>query len=122
MNNLSRQRGITTIGMALIIALVAFFALLILRLAPMYIEYFKVVSAMDSLAQEEDLSSRGQPEIWKLLSRRMEIDDVHSVTKDDVDISFEGKQATVEVTYEVRAPIAGNIEVIGTFNKKVTLK
>lgn len=46
MRNLNAQRGITLLGFLMILMIVGFFAFLVMRLFPVYSEYYSVVSAM----------------------------------------------------------------------------
>ena len=120
--NRNNQRGMTAIGWLIVLALVAFFALLAIRLTPMYMEAFEVKSGLESLKNEPFITQKSKPEIFKLMRRRFDVDNI-----DDVDL---GKSLTVEksggilrisLNYELRRHIVGNVDVIGSFNPKVEI-
>jgi predicted Kef-type K+ transport protein len=65
---MNRQRGVTAIGWLIILGLIAFFVLLTLRLAPVYIEAYKVSSQLKSLNREPNITKKSVPQICDLLS------------------------------------------------------
>ncbi len=122
MTLMHRERGMTAIGWLLMLALIAFFAILVLRLTPNYLEYFKVASSLESLAGEPGIGQKPPAEVRKLLLRRFDINDVEHVDKKDIKISRENGKMKVSVTYEVRVPILGNVDAVTSFNKEVEVR
>ena len=52
MKHIHRQTGLTAISIVVILVIAAFFIMLALRLAPIYLENFKVSSHLESLKNE----------------------------------------------------------------------
>ncbi|MEO5573410.1 MAG: DUF4845 domain-containing protein, partial [Gammaproteobacteria bacterium] len=73
MKNINRQSGITTISLVIVLLLIAFFTLIILKVGPMYLENFSVVTSMESLKKEPEIASRTGEEILQLLMKRLDI-------------------------------------------------
>lgn len=117
-----KQKGITAIGMAIILGLVAFFALIALRLLPIYLEYFNVSSHLDRLASESETQSRTNEEIYDTLMKRYQLDDVENVTTDEIYIDRQGGELKISVEYEVRTTAIGNVDMIVSFSKEVDVK
>ena len=46
----NRQRGMTVIGMLLLIIVIAFIALIGMKVVPMYIQYYSIKSTVESLS------------------------------------------------------------------------
>ena len=115
------QQGMTFIGIAVILAILAFFVVLVLRLAPSYLEYFSVKSSIDSLKQEPGITQDSALEIKKLLDRRFIINDVKNATKEDVTITKEGDVTTVGIQYEVRNHVLGNVDAVMMFDHSIEL-
>lgn len=113
----NRQTGLTAVGMVLLLSCIAFFALIVIRLLPMYIESFKVQAAIDSLKEEQDIGAKTPMQIRELLLKRLSVDDVAHVSTENVVISREGNTIKIDVNYEVRSPFFSNIELIGTYAK-----
>ena len=116
-----KQRGITTISLALILGLVAFFVLIALTLAPVYMENFNVAQKLKTLKTDPQVENMSESEIMDTLFKRFSIDDVNSVKEEDVLISNQGSYIEVSVEYEVRKTLVGNIDVVVSFFEKVEL-
>ncbi|GAB4280165.1 MAG: hypothetical protein Kow0065_25300 [Methylomicrobium sp.] len=114
-NSLQRQNGLTLISTILILGLIAFFTLLILKIAPIYMDHSKVVNALAALENTTDIQTKSKEEIWNTLDKRFNFNYVDSVTKDDVKITKRGDYVKVEIEYEVVEKIAGNLSVLVEF-------
>ena len=111
-----RQHGLTLISLIIIVMVVAFFAMMAVRLFPVYMEHFSVVSSMKSLGEDPELSGKSPTELLNRLQRRFEINDVSNVTADDVSITRNGDVYTVNVQYDVNTPFLYNIDFTVRFN------
>ncbi len=120
MKGLHQQRGVTGITMVLIVALVVFFALLAIRLFPVYLEHFKVSSHLQNLAMEEGIGKLSDNEIRKTLLKRFDIDDVENVRAEDIFIEHPDRNTTlIAIEYEVRTPAFGNVDMVVSFVDEV---
>ncbi len=120
MNGLHHQRGVTGITMALIVALVVFFALIGIRLFPVYLEHFKVSSHLENLASEEGVGKFSDAEIRRTLTKRFDIDDVEHVRPEDIFIEHPDRNTTIiAIEYEVRTPAFGNVDMVVSFADEV---
>lgn len=122
MKTANRQHGMTAIGWLMVLGLIAFFSLVGLRLIPVYLEYFSVVTALESLKKNSDISSDSPRQAVDALMRRLDISDVKSVKSANVKVLNEGGALKVVVNYEVRVPLFGNLDALATFNKSVELR
>ncbi len=120
MRSLQQQKGVTTIGWLIILALIGFFVLLILRMGPAYMEYYKIVSTLDVMKDEAGFSS--PVEIRDMAERRFDISYVHSITHKDLKIKPSGEYYLVSAKYESRVHLFGNVYVVMTFDKQVKVK
>ena len=118
----TKEKGLTLISWAAVLALIGFFTLLVLKIAPIYMENYKVKSALESLKGEADLTSKSRQEILELLRRRLDINMVDDVTKDDITIIKEPNFVKVEVDYEVTSNIAGNLDVLVYFDDVIEVE
>jgi hypothetical protein len=120
MNKLvKKQRGMTAIGWLIVLGMLSFFVLLVLRLAPGYLEYYKVENVLDSLLQEPYLSNKTPMEIRSLLQRRIDVNAIDSIQAKDIKIKQEGGKTTISAQYEVRVHIMGNVDAVSKFEKSV---
>lgn len=112
------QRGMTAISWLLTMALIAFFALIAIRLVPIYLDGYKVASSLESLAAPGH-EGRSPGELRSMLMKRLRINMVSDVTSRDVRVEARGGMHVVNVNYEKRQPLIGNIDVVISFDKSV---
>lgn len=116
-----KQRGMSLIGFILVLSMILCFAYLGLRIVPIYLEYYSVVSAMNGLAAERGSAQMTPYDIKAKLLNRLYV----SYTDDNVGeeniriIRRDGVQ--VRITYEVRKPVVANLDVVAAFDKMVKL-
>jgi hypothetical protein len=119
--NHARQQGMTFIGVVIVLGLIAFFVLAALKLVPLYLENFKIVSSLQSLKSEAGLGSKSAPEIMTLLSRRLDINEVRRLTPKDIEIKTGSGRALVRIKYEARESFIGNVDIVAKFDDSVEL-
>ena len=119
MQTLKKQQGVTGIGWLIILGLIAFFVLIGLRLFPIYVEKFSVVSSIESLKNEPHVTRKTKAEIMSLITNRFQINDVKNVTRKDITISKRGGILNVTVKYEVKTKLFGELSLIAEFDESV---
>jgi hypothetical protein len=122
MRSLHRQEGMTAIGWMIVLGLIAFFVMLTLRMAPAYMEYYKIVSTLESLEEETGLSEVTPHVIRDLIERRFDISYVTVIHPKEVKIKSAGEYYTVTAKYDSREHLFANVDVLMSFNKQVRVK
>lgn len=115
----TRQRGVTAIGWIILMIPFAIVGYAGIRLAPVYLNYMKVVRAMDEVAGDPDGASLTPESIRMKIDRHFEIDMVDYPTAKDMKITRDGTAWEVESTYEDDAPLFSNISLHVVFDKVV---
>ena len=72
-----------------------------------------------ALEEERGLGNKTNREIIAMILKRLDVNMVSSVTKDDIFIEKIKNTVIVDVEYEVRKPLFGNLDVIISFRKSV---
>lgn len=116
-----KQHGMSFVGVVLLLALVASFALLSLKLLPVYLESFKIQTALEGLQADAEIVAKGKEEVLKALERRFDVDDVEHVNSSNVEIRPRPGGMLVRVVYEVRGELVGNLDFVAKFDKSVEL-
>jgi DMSO reductase anchor subunit len=116
MNARKHQQGITLFGFVLTMFLIGFVAFTTLKLFPVYMEHFSILSSLESLEQERDKEFVGAAEVRNTLLRRFQINNVTQASKDDISIIRDGQIYHVEIAYEVRIPFLSNVSLVVSFN------
>lgn len=115
----NKQKGLTGISIMVILIAVAFFAIMLLKIMPIYFDSFKVGDVVSSMKDERGLGEKTNNEITTMILRRLDVNMVSDVTKDHIFIEKTKNDVSIEVEYEVRKPMFGNLDVIISFKKSV---
>ena len=110
------ERGMPLLGFVIVLAVGGFFAYIAMRLFPMYQEYYSVRSAMKGLAAEPGIGTQDPARIQDLFFRRLYINYSENVKKEHVKLRRVDNGWEMNVQYEVRRPLVGNIDVVGKFD------
>ncbi len=120
--NIRKQRGLTLIGFGMVLVLVIFFSYAAMRIVPLYLEYQALISAMNTL--------KADPRGRKMSSRQIKTKLIDSlwvnyatdnIQKKHIKITRK-KGLNVRVAYEVRKDFVGNIDLLLSFDRTVTLR
>lgn len=122
MHSARNQAGVTAIGIVLILIPIVIVAYLIVKAVPAYIEAYSVGDAVNSLKKEIDLKDKSKEEIYKMIQKRLDVNDIRSVTKDDIKIQKTPTETSVTIDYETRIPLFGNAALALRFNKNAVLR
>ena len=117
----NKQQGFGFWELLVILALIAFFATIVLRLYPVYYEYFSVASIMNRLDKEDFGPDTNKSDIVKRLSATMQIDNVKRVKLDDFEIKKTKTGFSVMLDYEDRVEMIGNIDAVAKFTKEIEI-
>lgn len=111
-----RQRGLTMISWVVIFALIGFIAMVIIKLVPVYIEHGGIKSAMKGVAEELGPTA-SLSAVRTSLTRRMGVDNITVVEPADFELIKDGETTYLELVYEARTPLFGNISLVVEFQE-----
>jgi Domain of unknown function (DUF4845) len=116
----SRERGVTALGWLFLLTPLAIVLYAGVRLAPVYLNYMKVVRALDLVASDTTGATDARS-IMTTIDKHFEIDMVDYPTAKDIKItrSEAGGGYKVEASYDDEAPLFGNISLHVVFDKVV---
>ena len=117
-----RQRGMTMLGIIVVVVVVGAWVYAGIRLVPKYLEYMRVASTLEKVRDEFD-SNPGSTEFMlrKAIERHFDIEMVEVITANDIEIKKEGGDFTMRAAYEDTVPLAGNVSFLVSFDKSVTV-
>ena len=114
---MSKQRGLSLIGLLLGLAAIGCVFLIGAKSAPAWIEYWNVRKVISTMASQGDLAAGAAPvEVRKSFDRRAIIDDITAVTGKDLEIAKDASGITVSYAYQKVVPIAGNTSLLFDFS------
>jgi hypothetical protein len=99
--------------MVIVGIIIVFVAIGGLKIAPAYIEYYKVKKAIVGVAQT---TSRGTvAEVRAAFDRRAAIDDIDVIAGRDLEVTKEGNEIVISFAYPKRISMFGNVSVLIDF-------
>ena len=116
-----QQQGMSAYQILLLAIVFLFVVYTGVKLFPVYAEYMSVSSSMQRV-QEANIDDPGSPRaLQRDLQRHFRINSVNSVETDDIHISPQGDGYLMRVSYEVRTPWIGNIDLLVSFENEVQI-
>jgi Tfp pilus assembly major pilin PilA len=117
------SRGITLIGFLIMLCVAGFFAYVVMKLVPIYVEYFGVVKAMEQIKNEPGAAQKSVEEIRRDLNVKFDLQyvDEHDIPPQAIQVKREATGPTLRIAYEKRVPFMYNIDLVASFDKSVNL-
>ncbi|MBS0388021.1 MAG: DUF4845 domain-containing protein [Proteobacteria bacterium] len=120
---LKSQRGVTLIGWVILLVPVGIIGYAGIRLAPIFLNYYRVVEAMNQQASESKGDSQINPTLVRNgLDKRFDVGYVDHPTGKDIDVHRDGDHWVAVADYEDIAPLFGNVSLLVQFHKQVELQ
>ena len=116
------QAGITGIGLILMLIPLLLVAYIVIRAAPVYVEAFSVGDAINSLKKELDVKEKSREEIYTMIKKRLDVNNINYIAKDDVKIQKTSNEVKVNIDYEARVPLFGNVALALAFHKSAVVR
>ena len=116
-----RQRGVTFIGWLFLLVPIGILLYAAIRLTPLYLEYMNIARTLEQVKTEYSGNAPTSTAIRVSIEKHFDIENVHSITKNDVEIKAQGGITTVHVFYEAPTPLFANISLVVSFDKSVDI-
>ncbi len=117
-----KQRGVTMIGWIFLLVPVALVAYACLRVAPEYLNYYKVVTALKETATQlkgDDSVSPGN--IHSALEKRFDTSYIDQPDSRDIIITKADEGWTMTADYEKTVPLFANLHLLMVFKTTVVI-
>ncbi|MDY6979152.1 MAG: DUF4845 domain-containing protein [Pseudomonadota bacterium] len=121
MTNMQYQKGMTGLGWMLVLALIAFFTLVGLKVIPVYMNSFTVGSILSDMEDEPGIGSKTPAEILETLGKRLKINMINDIGHDEIYLESGKNMYYIDVEYEVRRDFIGNIDLVLSFSKSAEI-
>ena len=117
-----RQEGMTTLGLIILVSFLGIFAFGVIRLTPVYLNYFKVAGVIDGAFKEFDGKDASAGIIRNYVARRFDIESVSQITARDIKVSVVDGGFEVRAQYSHKAPFISNINFLVEFDKSAVVR
>ena len=117
-----QQRGMTTIGLIMLLAVFGMIAFGVIQLIPVYLENMKVVQVLNQVKSDLDGRNASMAQIKTSLGKRVNIESLREFGKyDDFVISRSPNGFWVEAEYDRKKSYIANISLFVEFQHEVEI-
>lgn len=117
-----KQAGWTMWSLTFSLLIIGFIGWIGLKIVPFYIDNHTVSSVLKPLAQDRSLSEASYGEIEDLIAKRLNINNVRFIKKDDIEFIEEDNYTQIRIDYEERIKMVSNIDVVLSFKNHVNIQ
>jgi Tfp pilus assembly major pilin PilA len=120
-----QQAGMTLISWVIVLGIIAFLAAFVMRLFPMYQEYYGVVQVMKGMEKEITANKLTKQQVMLLLNKRFNTGYIFSVKKENIELERGKNNVHVDkiiIDYEVREPFIAHVSLVGSFHLEAEAK
>ena len=119
---LNKQKGMTMISWAVVLVFVGFQFLIAVKIIPVFAQDHTIGGLWKNLGNEAVLVGQTPEKIRNLILKRLQINNVYSLTRDDIKIKRAKGYYIVTVEYEPRGSIIGKLDYIVSFKHEAKIK
>lgn len=117
----SNEQGMTAIGMLILAIIIGLMAFAGLRLVPLYLNHYKVVSVLEGVKKEYDGQNPTRTDIRRSIEKRMVVESLNTIEVEDIEIIRKDPGYVVAAQYEQRTSFVGNVSFLVSFDKTVEI-
>lgn len=123
MQHSSKQRGMSIIGMLLLLVVLGFMAIVFMKIVPMYVNYNTAKSTVEGLRKESNIAQMSPSEIYASLQKRFDIGYVTNVKATDLKIRHDAatKGRVIELRYDDQQELFYGLYVVLKVNDVIPL-
>lgn len=115
----SKQSGMTFLGYVIVLGIIGFFAVMVMKLMPLYLEYQSVSSIMEQVSTEP--ASISAVALRSTIQKRLEVNNIDRIKAADFKIRRSKGVTEVSIQYDAETPFMGNLYFVLKFDKTVEL-
>jgi len=112
----ARQGGFTFWGIAFNVLVLGGFLVLLLRIAPAYLEYMTIKDIVNRAGEEFDPANDGLQDIRTRIRKLLNTSQVYDIKAEDIEIYREKGKVVIDATYEVRFPLVWIVDGVMHFD------
>jgi hypothetical protein len=116
MKSIRDQRGLSMPAILIIVAMLAFFVMCGLKMAPLYFEYLSVKEIVEQVASEYDKETETTSDIRRRLETMFNTNQIYALKARDVEVFRKDGVTYIDSNYEARIPILGRIDAVMKFD------
>ncbi len=121
MKSLNRQKGISLIGLGLLVFLIVFFGLLIVKMSGSYFDQFTIDKMIQTALDEQRVSNFSKIDFDDRMRKNLDINNLSFDAKKNIKYEKRSNPPKLVLDYEKRVHLFANVDVVMIFNKEYEL-
>ncbi|MCK5789330.1 MAG: DUF4845 domain-containing protein [Ketobacter sp.] len=119
--NKNKQMGASMYVTLFIILMLIFGAVTVMKLWAPYFDDMAVKTALKNIAEEQKTRTMAPNEIRSTINKRLQVNGVE-LAKEEIVIKKEDGEVTIDILYERRVPMYGNIDAVLKFSHSAVVQ
>ncbi len=107
----NKQLGMGVFGIFFVAMGLVFISITVMKVVPAYLEYMAIGKVFKAIAADPAMQDAKPSQIRESYSRRSGIDNITSVTANDLDISRDDGKLIISAKYHVEKPLFANVGI-----------
>ena len=120
MNTLKHQTGMGFLGIFIMLALVSFFFMVVLRLAPAYMDGRAVKQAIEAVAAQAN-AQQSLGEVTKRITASFNTNRIEAIDPRDIKVYRDKGKIVIDANYETRTPLFDGVDAVLMFQDNVVV-
>jgi|SRR5690554_286311 len=116
---LNPQRGMVGSDFLIGVLLSAVLLFFIIKLFPIYVDHNFVTSVTRSMLDHNGMATMSETQVRQDLESSLRLNNVRDFNMDDVFIRRDGNTTVVQIRYEKRVSLIGNIDLLVSFDEEL---
>ena len=112
---ITRQGGLTAWGFLLYVLVFGGALVIVLRIAPSYLEYLTVKDIVERSVDEFDPQTQSTAEVRTRIRKLLQTSQVYVIDAEDIEIYRERNKIVIDANYEVRFPLFWIVDGVMNF-------
>ncbi len=113
------QKGMSFFGWLAIITLIVFGLVIVMKLAPIYMDHFSLRKIVTSVNDDPTLNINSLRDMNRHIERGMQINSIRDINASEaIEVTSSGTDTyTVVIKYEVRSPLLNTVDLLVHFDE-----
>jgi len=120
--SIEQQKGMTFISWVVVLAFIGFHFMMAIKILPIFAEDHTIAGLWNGLDNDASLVGASPQKIQEHILKKLKINNVYTLQKDNIKIKRKQGFYLVTVEYEPRGTIVGKLDYIASFKHEAKIK
>ena len=113
--NRGDQAGVSLSGLLIVCVILGLGAVLGMKVAPPYMEFLQIKKAVTAIVESGEVRTGTVTDVRRAFDRRAQVDDITSITSQDLEITKDGGDIVINFAYPKKVPLFSNVSLMFDF-------